>query len=167
MAFCTLGPIWSRNARLARWGRSTPFPHAYRENRPIFQNKGFPSNPSWIMCRGTLQGRWAPPEHPRDTSHAFSASCCRLPIRPVRDDNTATWKRDRILGNVSSFGVSGPPCQGPCTASCCAAGCQLPRCRLPAADKILSEQLSQRLEQSLWLSDIGCLFDWLWSTSKN
>ena len=24
-----------------------------------------------------------PPEHPRDTSHAFSASCLRLPIRPV------------------------------------------------------------------------------------
>ena len=35
------------------------------------------------MCRWTLQDRWAPPEHPRDTSHAFSASCCRLPIRPV------------------------------------------------------------------------------------
>ena len=57
MAFCTLGPIWSRNARLARWGRSTPFPHAYRENRPIFQNKGFPLNPSWIMCRWALQDR--------------------------------------------------------------------------------------------------------------
>ena len=25
----------------------------------------------------------------------------------------ATWKRDRILGNVSSFGVGGPPCQDP------------------------------------------------------
>ena len=35
------------------------------------------------MCRWTLQGRWAPPEHPRDTSHAFSARCLRLPIRPV------------------------------------------------------------------------------------
>ena len=55
--FCTLGPIWSRNARLARWGRSTPFPHAHRENRPIFQNKGFPLNLSWIMCRRTLQDR--------------------------------------------------------------------------------------------------------------
>ena len=87
MAFCTLGPIWSRNARLARWGcaqgRSTPFPHAYRENRPIFQNKGFPCNQCWIMCRWTLQDRWAPPEHPRDTSHGFSARCLRLPIRPV------------------------------------------------------------------------------------
>ena len=83
MAFCTLGPIWSRNARLARWGRSTPFPHAYRENRPIFRSMGFPRNPSWIMCRWTLRGRWAPPEHPRDTSHAFSARCLRLPIRPV------------------------------------------------------------------------------------
>ena len=91
MAFCTLGPIWSRNVRLAAWGRSTPFPHAHRENRPIFQNKGFPSNPSWIMCRWTLQDRWAPPEHPRDTSHAFSARCLRLPIRPVpsRDAKTA------------------------------------------------------------------------------
>ena len=83
MAFCTLGPIWSRNARLARWGRSTPFPHAYRENQPIFQNKGFPCNQRWIMCRWTLQDRWAPPEHPRDTSHGFSARCLRLPIRPV------------------------------------------------------------------------------------
>ena len=83
MAVCTLGPIWSRNARLARWGRSTPFPHAYRENRPIFRSMGFLRNPSWIMCRWTLRGRWAPPEHPRDTSHAFSARCLRLPIRPV------------------------------------------------------------------------------------
>ena len=66
-----------------RWGRSTPFPHAYRENRPIFQNKGFPSNQCWIMCIWSLQYHWGPPEHPRDTSHTFSASCCRLPIRPV------------------------------------------------------------------------------------
>ena len=51
MAFCTLGPIWSRNARLARWGRSTPFPHAYRENRPNFRSMGFPCNQRWIMCR--------------------------------------------------------------------------------------------------------------------
>ena len=36
------------------------------------------------MSRWTLQGHWVPQEHPRDTSHAFSASCCRLPIRPVR-----------------------------------------------------------------------------------
>ena len=84
MAFCTFGPIWSRNVRLAAWGRSTPFPHAHRENRPIFQNKGFPLNQRWIMCSWTPQDRWGPPEHPRDTSHAFSASCCRLPIRPVR-----------------------------------------------------------------------------------
>ena len=35
------------------------------------------------MCRWTLQGRWAPPEHPRDTSHAFSARYLRLPVRPV------------------------------------------------------------------------------------
>ena len=83
MAFCTLGPIWSRNVRLAAWGRSTPFPHAHRENRPIFQNKGFPLNQCWIMCSWTPQDRWGPPEHPSDTSHAFSASCCRLPIRPV------------------------------------------------------------------------------------
>ena len=80
MAFCTLGPIWSRNTRLARWGRSTPFPHAHRENRPIFQNKGFPLNPRWIMCRWTLQDHWGPPEHPRDTSHTFSTSCLRLQI---------------------------------------------------------------------------------------
>ena len=83
MAFCTLGPIWSRNARLARWGRSTPFPHAHRGNRPIFRSMGFPLNQCWIMCSWTPQDRWGPPEHPRDTSHAFSASCCRPPIRPV------------------------------------------------------------------------------------
>ena len=35
------------------------------------------------MCRWTLQDHWAPLEHSRDTGHAFSASCCRLPIRPV------------------------------------------------------------------------------------
>ena len=34
-------------------------------------------------------------------------------LEGVREDNTATWKRDRILGNVSSFGVGGPPCQDP------------------------------------------------------
>ena len=53
--FCTLGPIWSQNMRLARCGRSTPFPHAYRENWPTFRSMGLPSNPSWIMCRRTLQ----------------------------------------------------------------------------------------------------------------
>ena len=79
MSFCTLGPIWSPKVCLAKWGRSTHF----RENRPIFQNKGFPCNPSWIMCRWTLQGRWAPPDHLRDTSHTFPASCCWLPICPV------------------------------------------------------------------------------------
>ena len=35
------------------------------------------------MCRWTLQDCWAPREQPRDTSHTFSASCLRLPIRPV------------------------------------------------------------------------------------
>ena len=70
MAFCISGPIWSPKARLARWGRSNPFAHAHRENRPIFQNKSFPLNASWIMCSWTPQYRWAPPEHPRDTSHA-------------------------------------------------------------------------------------------------
>ena len=83
MAFCTFEPIWSPKARLARWGRSNPFSHAHRENWPIFQNKGFPLNQRWIMCRWSLQYHWGPPEHPRDTSHTFSASCCRLPIRPV------------------------------------------------------------------------------------
>ena len=34
-------------------------------------------------------------------------------LEGVREDNIATWKRDRILGNVSSFGVGGPPCQDP------------------------------------------------------
>ena len=58
-------------------------------NRPIFQNKGFPLNQRWVMCGRTLQDRWAPPEHPRDTSHGFSASCCRLPIRPVQTGRRA------------------------------------------------------------------------------
>ena len=44
---------------------------------------GFPCNQRWIMCKWTLQGRWTPPEHPRDTNHGFSARCLRLPIRPV------------------------------------------------------------------------------------
>ena len=87
MAFCTLGPIWSPKACLATWGRSTPFSHAHRENQPTFQNKGFPLNQRWIMCRWSPQYRWAPPEHPRDSSHAFSAWCLRLPIRPVCASN--------------------------------------------------------------------------------
>ena len=45
---------------------------------------GFSCSPSWIMCRWTLQDCRGPPEHPRDTSHTFSASCCRLPIHPVQ-----------------------------------------------------------------------------------
>ena len=83
MAFCTLGPIWSRKASFATWGRFIPFPHAQRENRPIFRSSGFPLNQRWIMCKWFPQYRWRPPEHPRNTSHALSASCCRLPIRPV------------------------------------------------------------------------------------
>ena len=34
-------------------------------------------------------------------------------LEGVREDNTATWKCDRRLGSVSSFGVGGPPCQDP------------------------------------------------------
>ena len=63
------------------------------------------------MCRWTLQDRWAPPEHPRDTSHTFSASYCRLPIRPV---STCTWENWPIF-EIRGFhetrvelGVDGP-----------------------------------------------------------
>ena len=83
MAFCILGSIWSPKACLATWGRFTASPHAHRANRPIFRSMGFPWNPSWIICRWSPQYHWGPPEHPRDTSHTFSASCLRLPIRPV------------------------------------------------------------------------------------
>ena len=85
MVFCILGPIWPPKACLATWDRFTPFPHvhAYRENQPIFQNMGFPCNPSLIMCRWSPQDRWAPPEHPQDTSSAPPSSYRRLPIRPV------------------------------------------------------------------------------------
>ena len=56
----------------------------------IFSKYGFPCSPSWIMCRWTPQGRWGPAEHPRDTSHRFPASCCRLPICPVAHDSCTT-----------------------------------------------------------------------------
>ena len=39
------GPIWSPKARFAAWGRSTPFLHAHRENRPIFSNQECPLQP--------------------------------------------------------------------------------------------------------------------------
>ena len=81
--FLHIGAQLVAKARLATWGRSTPFPHTYRENRPIFRSMGFPSNQRWIMCRWSPQARWAPRKHPGDTSHTFSASCLRLPIRPA------------------------------------------------------------------------------------
>ena len=55
--FFTLGPIPSPKACLATCGRFTPLPHAYRENKPIFQSSGFPCSPSWIMCRWSPQYR--------------------------------------------------------------------------------------------------------------
>ena len=38
-------------------------------------------------------------------------------LEGVRGDNMATWKRKRILGSGSSFGVGGPPCQDPAEPS--------------------------------------------------
>ena len=53
------------------------------KNQPIFRSSGFPCNQRWIRCIWSPQYRWTPPEHPRDISHTFSASCLGLPIRPV------------------------------------------------------------------------------------
>ena len=36
-------PFGRQRCALATWGRSTPFPHAYRENQPIFKIRGFPA----------------------------------------------------------------------------------------------------------------------------
>ena len=58
---------------LGQMGQIHPFSTCIEGKSAIFQNKDFPSNPSWIMCRWTLQGRWAPPEHPRDASHVLHA----------------------------------------------------------------------------------------------
>ena len=71
--FCILGPIWSPKACWATCGRFTPFPHAQSENRPSFRSMGFPRNKRWIMCRWSPEYHWGPPEHPGDTSNAFSA----------------------------------------------------------------------------------------------
>ena len=60
----------------------------------FFRIRNFPSNPSWIMCRWTLQDSWGPPKHPRDASHTFSARCLRPPIRPVAAE-TARVERKR------------------------------------------------------------------------
>ena len=49
--FCMFGPIWPPQAYLFTWDRSTPFPHAYKGTRPIFQNEGLPLNPSWAIFR--------------------------------------------------------------------------------------------------------------------
>ena len=52
MAFCTLGPIWSQDARLARWGRSTPFPHAYRKIGQFFRMRVFPATQARLCVDG-------------------------------------------------------------------------------------------------------------------
>ena len=76
---------WGPFGRQRRaWPHGADPPHFHMHIGKIgqfFQNKGFPSNQRWIMCRWSPQYRWAPPEHPRDTGHTFSASCLRLPIR--------------------------------------------------------------------------------------
>ena len=63
---------------------------------------GFPRNQCWIMCRWCPEYHWGPPEHPRDTSHAFSASCLRLPIRPVHSQGAL-----EVLGRTVT---SAPQC---------------------------------------------------------
>ena len=48
----------------------------------------FSATPAGTWSVWSPRYRWAPPEHPRDTSHTFSARCCRLPIRPVHTTHT-------------------------------------------------------------------------------
>ena len=73
-------PFWSPKAHLGHMGPIHHKSTCTQENRRTFNNKGFPSNPSWTGCRWSPQGRWTPPGHPHDTP---PARCCRLPICPV------------------------------------------------------------------------------------
>ena len=106
--FAHWGPF-GRQRRAWPHGQIHPIFTCIWENRPIFQNKGFPCSPSRIGCMWSPQDRWAPPEHPSNTSHTFSARCCRLPIRPVglqpsaacRTPQAGRGTMGRVLRSVS------------------------------------------------------------------
>ena len=52
------------------------------------------------MCRWSPEYHWAPPEHPRDASHALSATCLRLPIRPVYALGCMAHKRPCLHAHI-------------------------------------------------------------------
>ena len=82
--FLHVGPHFVAKGVLGHMGQIHPISTGTQGKLAIFfRSMGFPCGQRWIGCRWSPQYRWAPPEHPRDTSHTFSASCCRLPIRPV------------------------------------------------------------------------------------
>ena len=93
MAFCTLGPIWSRNARLARWGRSTPFPHAYTGR--IGSRQQLAEN-AWLVSLGCSGGAQRP---------------CRVPLHIIQlgfEGKPLFWKIGRFSLYACGNGVDLP-----------------------------------------------------------
>ena len=74
-----------------------------------FRSMGFPRNQRWIMCRWTLQDRRTPPEHPRDTTHAFSARCLQLQSALYRRSDALCGHR--VHDNSQEWSASLRPCQ--------------------------------------------------------
>ena len=62
-------------AALGRMGQIHPISTCTEGKSANISKYGFSllDYPSWIRCRWPPQYRWVPPEHPRDTSHTFSA----------------------------------------------------------------------------------------------
>ena len=68
------------------WPDRADSPRFHMHTGEIANFSKFGFSPGWVRCRWSPQARWAPPEHPSDTSHAISASCCRVPFRPVSQE---------------------------------------------------------------------------------
>ena len=78
MGFCILGPIWLPKACFATVTLGRLLGHMHIEKIHQFFEIRVSLNPSWIRCRWSPQDRWAPPEHPQDTTSTPPASCYRL-----------------------------------------------------------------------------------------
>ena len=77
-----IGPIWPPKACLATWGRSTPFSHAYRGNRPISQKTRVSPKTQVGLC---VDGPYRTTAHLQNTTSTPPASCWWPPIRAVAE----------------------------------------------------------------------------------
>ena len=69
---------------LGQMGQINPPFHMHRGKiGQLFGIRGSPATNAVLCVDGPCKTTGYPPEHPRDTSHTFSATCCRLPIHPV------------------------------------------------------------------------------------